>query len=364
MIKTEKAGFSYKGGSMNSECKVNIIVPMYNVSKYLPAFLDSVLKQTYEHYRMYVVDDCSTDNSAEILNEYVSRFEGKLIYLSNEKNEKLGQTRNHGLDEAEKHLAEYTTFLDSDDVIAPDFLDSMIKKAEETDADMVVCGMERIDDATGKVICTEAINGAEKCTDIQKLKDNMAFINPAVYNKLFRTSCIKGVRFKRMLRSEDTCYILEILPKLRTVAYTNKVGYWYRLRTDSLTGIFGANVCKSMFQGFAEMAKLYEQPEFFQYYEVLETQVFIRCLVGGVCRASFSDMKQLKANIREAYTYMNDTFPSWKRNKYLSFGKRRSKNKKEMALKICAYMHRTHTFGIFVWVYYVMLKIFKIDVRM
>ncbi len=349
---------------MNGECKVNIIVPIYNVSKYLPAFLDSVLKQTYERYRMFVVNDCSTDNSVEILNEYIPRFEGKLVYLSNEKNEKMGQTRNRGLDAAEKYPAEYTTFLDSDDIITPDFLDSMIKKAEETAADMVICGMERFEDATGKVICTEAVKGKEKYTDSQNLKDNIAFINPAVYNKLFRTSCIQGVRFKRILRSEDTCYLLEILPKLRTIAYTNKVGYWYRLRNDSLTGAFGTNVCKSMFQGFSEMAKLYEQPEYFQYYEVLETQVFIRCLVGGVCRASFTDMKQLKTNIKEAYAYMNTTFPSWKKNQYLSFGKCRSKNKKEMALKICAYMYRTHTFGIFAWVYYVMLKIFKVDVRM
>lgn len=349
---------------MKGDCRVNIIVPMYNVSRYLPTFLDSVLKQTYKHYRMYVVDDCSTDNSVEILNEYMSRFEGRLLYLSNDRNRKSGQTRNHGLDEAEKYPSEYTAFLDADDIIAPDFLESMIKKAKETDADMVICGMERIEDATGKVICTEAVNGADKYADIQKLKDNMAFINPAVYNKLFRTSCIRGVRFKSMLRSEDTCYLLEILPNLRIVAYTNRVEYWYRVRNDSLTGAFGENVCRSMFQGFAEMAKLYEQSEYSQYYEVLETQVFIRCLVGGVCRASFSDMKKLKTNIREAYTYMNTIFPAWKRNRYLSVGKRRSKNKKEMALKVCAYMHRTHTFGIFVWIYYVMLKVFKMDVRM
>lgn len=349
---------------MNGEGKVNIIVPMYNVSKYLSSFLDSVLMQTYKQYRLYIVDDCSMDDSAKIVNEYKPRFGENLIFLTNSRNVKSGQTRNHGLDEAEKYPAEYTSFLDSDDIIAPDFLDSMIKKAKETNADMVVCGKERIEDATGKVICTEAVNGAEKCMDIQKLKDNMAFINPSVCNKLFRTACIRGVRFKNMLRSEDTCYLLEVLPKLRIIAYTNKVGYRYRLRNDSSTGTFGENVCRSMFQGFAELAKLYEQAEYFQYYEVLETQVFIRCLIGGVCRASFSDMTKINRNIGEAYTYMNTTFPLWKKNPYLCFKSSRSKNKKEMAIKICAYMYRTHTFGIFVWTYYIMLNCFKMDVRM
>lgn len=348
----------------NGEGEVNIIVPMYNVSRYLPAFLESVLRQTYEHYRIYVVDDCSTDNSVEILNKYRIRFEGRLLYMANEKNEKSGQTRNYGLEEAEKYPAEYTTFLDSDDIIMPDFLESMIRKAQDTKADMVICGIERIEDVTGKIICTEAVNGAERCSDIQKMKDDMAFVNPAVYNKLFRTECIRGVRFKRMLRSEDTCYLLEILPKLRTIAYTNQVGYKYRVRHDSLTGAFRESICVSMFQGFAEMAKLYKEQEYLQYYEVLEMQVFIRCLIGGVCRASFSDMKRIKVHVSEAYSYMNATFPLWTKNRYLSAGKRRSKNKKEIALKICAYMYRTHTFGIFVWVYYIMLKIFKMDVRM
>lgn len=349
---------------MRGKSRVNIIVPMYNVSKYLPSFLNSVLNQTYKEYRIFIVNDCSTDNSEEVLKTYIPRFEGRLIYLSNDRNEKMGQTRNRGLEEAEKYPAEYTAFLDSDDVILPDFLENMVKKAEDTHADMVICGMKRIEDVTGKVICLEAVNGLEQCTEILKFKDDMAFVNPAVYNKLFRTSCIKGVRFKRMLRSEDTCYLLEILPKLQTAVFTNKVGYYYRLRNDSLTGAFDENVCRSMFLGFAEMAKLYKQPEYFQFYDVLETQVFIRCLVGGVCRLSFSDMKKMGKNIREAYSYMNATFPLWKTNQYLSFGRRRSNNKKEFALKLCACMYRTHTFGIFVCIYYIMLKILKVDVRM
>lgn len=349
---------------MSGNVRVNIIVPMYNVSKYLPAFLDSVLAQTYKDYRMFVVDDCSTDNSKEILQSYIPLFEGKLVCLANTQNEKSGQTRNHGLDEAEKYPAEYTTFFDSDDIVLPDFLESMVKKAEETNADMVICGMKRFEDKTGKIVCVEAVNGTRKATDIYALRDDMAFINPALYNKLFRTSCIKGVRFKSMLRSEDTCYLLEILPKLKTAVYTNKAGYCYRLRNDSLTGAFGKNVCKSMYEGFSEIAKLYEQPEYSGFQKVLETQVFIRCLCGGVCRTSFSDMKQMNRNIREAYSYMNTTFPQWKCNPFLSFGKQRSRNGKKLALKVCAYMYRTHTFGIFVWIYYIMLKVLKKDVRM
>lgn len=349
---------------MSENVKVNIIVPMYNVEKYLPDFLDSVLAQTYKDYRIFVVDDCSTDNSKEVLEAYRLRFGGRMVALSNAQNEKSGQTRNHGLEEAEKYPAKYTTFLDSDDTVVPDFLESMVRKAEETDADMIICGMVRIEDKTGKVVCIEAVNGTNVGMEISALKDDMAFINPAVYNKLFRSSCIKGVRFKRMLRSEDTCYLLEVLPRLKKAAYTNRIGYYYRLRNDSLTGAFGKNVCKSMYDGFAEIAKMYEQPAYSYFQEVLETQVFIRCLVGGVCRASFSDRKQMMSNIRDAYAYMNTIFPQWKCNPYLSLGKRRSRNGKELALKVCAYMYRTHTFGVFVGVYYIMLKILKKDVRM
>lgn len=344
--------------------KINIIVPVYNVEKYLPEFMESVLAQTFTDYTMFVVNDCSTDCTKNVIATFKSKFGERLHYLENSQNMKQGATRNRGLEEAEYFDADYTAFLDSDDILASDFLESMYQKAIETKADIVVCGMERIDDETGKKICVEAINGPEKKVAILDAIDELAFINPAPYNKLYKSSCIKGVRFKTMLRSEDTCYLLEILPRIQTIVYTNKVGYYYRIRNNSLTGEFGKEVCKSMFQGFSEVAELYKKTKYHPFYEVLETQVFIRSLIGGVCRASFPNMRQMGENITDAYDYMNKIFPEWRRNRYLCFGKQRSKGKKQFALKMCAYMYRMHCFWIFVSVYYIMLKVFKRDVRM
>lgn len=344
--------------------RVNIIVPMYNVAKYLPDFLESVLAQNYSDYTMFVVNDCSTDNSEEILRAYESRFAGKIICLQNKTNVKLGQTRNHGLEVSEQFPAEFTVFLDSDDLISSTFLEDMIRKADETNADMVICGMKRFEDGTGKEVCIESIDGSEEAIGILDALDKLAYINPASYNKLFRSSCIKGVRFKPMLRSEDTCYLMELLPRLKSIVYTGKVAYYYRLRADSLTAACTRDVCQSMFQGFEEMAKVYTQSEYEPFREVLETQVFIRSLVGGVSRGSFHDMKLLLKNIDEAYNYMNETFPKWKQNRYLSIGRQWYRGRKEFALIICAYMYRTHTFFLFVWIYYVMLKVLKRDIRM
>lgn len=344
--------------------KINIIVPVYNVDKYLDAFFESLLNQTFQDYTLFVIDDCSTDNSSEIVKLYKQRFGEKLLYFRNEKNMLLGKTRNRGLEEAEKFESEYTTFLDSDDWIDACFLENLYHAAIQQDCDIVICGIQRFEDTTNRHICTESVNGPTvRRTDLFQF-DELAYINPAVYNKLFRSSKIKGYRFRPMKRSEDTCYFFEILPEMNSLIYTNKATYHYRIRESSLTGTFGNDVCKSMYDGFKDMYKLYQMPKYIGYKEMFETQVFIRCAVGGVCRASFSDMRTTWKNAKEAYSYMNIYMPDWRKNKYLCFCKMHNGNWKQFALKCCALAYKCHLFGIVVWCYYFFLKILKKDVRM
>lgn len=344
--------------------KINIIVPVYNVADYLDAFFESLLAQTFQDYTLFIVNDCSTDSSKDIILSYQERMNDKLLYFENNENIKAGRTRNRGLEESEKCESEYTTFLDSDDWIEPDFLEHLYMTAVQKQCDLVVCGIERFEDGTNKRICVEAVNGpVEPVTNLKDF-DELAYIDPSPGNKLYKSSKIKGYRFLSLKRSEDTCYFFEILPSLSSIVYTNKVAYHYRLNTNSSTGAFEFDVCQSMFDGFRKMYKLYERDEYIPFKEMFQVQIFIRSGCGGVCRASFSNMKNVRKNVRETYKYMNDVMPSWKNNRYLTLGKRRSKNIKQLALKCCALMYKLHIFGLFVWIYYFMLNVLKKDVRM
>ena len=107
--------------------KISVIIPVYNVEKYLRQCLDSVINQTYKDLEIICVDDCSTDNSRQILQEYAKKDE-RIKILYNKKNSKLGPTRNNGLKVA---TGKYIHFLDSDDWLEPNAYETLINDAEK-----------------------------------------------------------------------------------------------------------------------------------------------------------------------------------------------------------------------------------------
>lgn len=114
--------------------KVSVIIPIYNVEKYLAKCLDSVSNQTYKELEIICVNDCSLDNSAKILEEYVLK-DNRIKIVNRGKNGGLSAARNSGLEVA---IGEYVYFIDSDDWIDLDYLEKMVEKIEDNDVDIVV----------------------------------------------------------------------------------------------------------------------------------------------------------------------------------------------------------------------------------
>jgi len=341
---------------------INIILPVYNAEKYLAKLFESILNQSFQDFTLFVVDDCSTDNSGTILSKYSEILGEKMVLIKNLQNIKLGKTRNVGLEMAEKEPSEYTTFLDADDWIEFDHLENMYKKAKEKDADIVVCGIRRIEEDSGRVVCDEAIDGETIILDSRKNLWELAYINPAVYNKLYKTDKILGVRFKDLKRSEDTCYLFEVLSNVNCVAYTNTVGYYYRLRKDSLTGSIQSNVCDSMISGYVELLGEISNKKIV-FWDELVAQFFIRLVFGGVLKASLNNVSALEPMIITVNSFLEEYVPDWRENSYLSM-RVRSKNMKAFLLKICASLYKQ---GLFRWVvvlYRFMLSVAKKDIRM
>lgn len=111
---------------------VSIIVPVFNVEKYLRQCLDSILGQTFNQFEVIIVNDGSTDNSGAICQEYEAR-DNRIVYLEKE-NEGVSEARNLGLDFA---TSEYIIFIDSDDWIEPTYVEVLYEKIEEYQADIV-----------------------------------------------------------------------------------------------------------------------------------------------------------------------------------------------------------------------------------
>ena len=122
--------------------KASIIIPIYNSEKYLEKCIESVLNQTEQSFELILINDGSKDSSEEIMTKYKNKYPDKIKIFSQE-NKGIGETRNRGIKESD---GKYLFFIDNDDTIKKDYLETFINEAEKNDFDMVLGGFETVDE--------------------------------------------------------------------------------------------------------------------------------------------------------------------------------------------------------------------------
>ena len=127
--------------------KVTLIIHVYNSEKYISKCLDSILEQTYKDYEILIVNDGSKDNSQKIINEYKNKYPEKIISIEQE-NKGVSETRNESIKRAN---GEYIMFIDNDDYLDKDYIETFVNEIEKKDYDIVLGGYRRITE-TGKVL--------------------------------------------------------------------------------------------------------------------------------------------------------------------------------------------------------------------
>ncbi|MEZ3505559.1 MAG: glycosyltransferase [Lachnospiraceae bacterium] len=343
--------------------KVNVIVPVYNVAPYLSKFFESLLGQTFQDFDVWVVNDKSTDDSLDIIEYFSDKFSGRMHIINNAVNLGLCATRNVGLDCCNSQ-GEYILMLDSDDYIDCRFIEKMVYYADQYHADITICGLERFDDKTDKIVCTEMVNNPEQI--ITDIKDFALFgyMNPVVWNKLFRRTVIADIRFTTIKRSEDTVFLFSILPNVNSIKFINEVLYHYRLRDASLSGAITDEIYESMLEGFKEAKDFFARDKkYSDYMELFVVQMFIRCGIGGACRLSFRNMRKAPFYVNKTGRFMDDAFPEWRSNKYLTLSCLQKKSIYACAVCCAALLYKCHLFLLAVYFYWFMSSICKKDYR-
>lgn len=211
--------------------KVSIIVPVYNVEKYLAKCLDSLVNQTLEDVEIIVVDDGSRDNSKQIIDEFQTKYPDKIKSFVKE-NGGLSDARNFGLDRAN---GEYIGFVDSDDYVTTEMFEEMYFLAQKYDAEMVICNLQKVDE-NGKIIqkLTQVPNMPEKI-DLAKNLSVFSDLGYFACNKLFRKELFENKRFKKGVHFEDIQLVPQLLLGCKTLAQTQNYHYQYLERQDSIT---------------------------------------------------------------------------------------------------------------------------------
>lgn len=270
---------------MIEKIKVSVIIPIYNVEKFLPKCLVSLEAQTLEEIEIILVNDGSTDNCAEIVKKFQNKTEKQIQYIEKE-NGGSSAARNDGLKVAK---GEYIAFIDGDDYIDKDYLEVLYQSAKEENADVVICGYKQVDE-DGKVLkIKKQIEGRED------LPSPGVFV---VWAHLFRKSLIQknnlsfpvGKIFEDVMFSTVSKYKADVV---HVLPYT---GYNYVQRRGSIMHSGVLKTDRFPFQEFEstidKLCKdIEEEKRLYLYYEML---FFFAGFLFVYCRrAKYIDIKRL-----------------------------------------------------------------------
>lgn len=202
-------------------------MPIYNAEKYLRESIESVLNQTYTEFELLLINDRSTDKSKEICQEY-SNNDCRIKLLENDSDlHGPGPTRNIGLDHA---TGEYIYFMDADDWIDQNLLLCVVKRMEDTNADIVQFGV--VYERKGKINPDKYYwKGKELLTKDDIKQDFFKFWKDnrhSLWLYLFRREVVNNIRFENIIIGEDISYVMDALSNANEIAFIAKPFYHYR----------------------------------------------------------------------------------------------------------------------------------------
>lgn len=225
---------------MSKTPEISVIIPIYNVEKYLRECLDSVINQSLKNIEIICVNDGSTDETGKIIDEYINK--DNRIKKIEQKNKGVAVARNRGYDKA---IGKYVIFLDSDDVFEPNMLEEMIERAKKTDADIVICREKGFYSDTGKFF---EINWPYKNKLIPKANIFNINTNPDSilnlctlwpWDKLYKKEFLDKINIKWCINreleaSEDLVYVGETLARAEKITVLDKIFIKHRIHNKSL----------------------------------------------------------------------------------------------------------------------------------
>lgn len=214
-------------------CKLSIIMPIYNKSKYLGNILDSIKRQEFKDFECILVDDGSTDGSQLICDNY-SENDDRFITI-HKSNSGVSDARNVGL---KKSKGKYITFIDADDSIESDYLLKLVKDIELNNVDIVIVTMKKIWENNSKIeYINTSLNGIYR---FKKIMPNFAEIQLSTgifgfsCGKILRRDLIGNYLFDTSITlAEDFDFYLKLYPKVKTIYFDNNCFYGYLQETEN-----------------------------------------------------------------------------------------------------------------------------------
>lgn len=292
--------------------KVSVIVPIYNASKYLSRSIESILNQSYENLEIILIDDCSTDNSKEIIKKYALK-DTRIKPFYSEVNQGVSKSRNIGLKSVS---GDYVMFMDADDYIVKDMIKIMLEKAIKYNSDMI--------DSYHLIIYNNKTFLEHKPLKEDLIlgnKDNIEMITKSSYitGKLINTKLLNGLLFNENLRRyEDLVFEHELKLRVNNYCLIKDVLYYYYQVTGSLINTLGEKH-KVYLEAAKIVLDLYKN-ENKESRLTIESMLFTNAFLTGITKVIKND-ESLEYNEKLLKDYLEESskiFKTYKENKYIN----------------------------------------------
>ena len=299
------------------ECRkaVSVIVPCYNVSKYVRRCVDSIMNQSYPYIELIAINDSSTDDTFSVLQSIEKDYQGngkciKLINLTS--NVGLGTVRDIGVDNA---TGQYIMFVDSDDWISLGCISSCVSLMEKYQADMIEFGYKRTSEYIPPILQSVQddlmFKICESNIEIEKQSDHIAC------NKLFRTDIIKknGIKFKYRI-FEDTLFTRKYAFCCTRAVFVENVFYSYYCNQSSITSSIDISKLENI-ERINEIIELYNSKGFYDNKKIY-IEKSIEPLLKNLIRISYSTHRKFCFSLPQS-EYAKRTQPfidSFNKNKF------------------------------------------------
>lgn len=318
---------------------VSVIVPVYNVEKYLDECLSSLVNQTLSELEIIVVNDGTKDNSQSIIDHYVKQYPNKVVSLIKE-NGGLGDARNYGIPYAK---GEYIGFVDSDDIVHLEMYEKMFNKAKLEDSDLVLCDLEYFYETSSEKMVKEGLVQIENI-DVNKT----VFLSPLfAWNKLYRKSLFieSGLKYPIGLWYEDIPVTVPFFTLAKKISYVHETLIYYRQRSTSIMGSVDNPKVKDIFDIMHLCLTYFKDHNLLEtYHDELEFLFLEHLMLNGGFRFLLSH--KYKDYLAFSIDTLDLNFPHWRNNKYLFTLPRRYQ----------IYIKYMHSFMIYPFSIYLKLK--------
>lgn len=296
---------------------VSVVVPIYNVGKYLEKCLVSITNQVFEDFEVVLIDDGSTDCSREVAEKFVKKNPEK-FKLVHQENRGSSEARNKGLLYA---TGDYICFVDSDDYLEPLYLKEMYDQAKKNDADMVFCAFASVDEWGNiiKEIHEQGFMEGEAYSIYGK--PELLLTQNAPWNKMYKRSIISenGLLFTSNVWYEDLRFVKKYMAFCEKCIYCDKVLYNYLIRSGSIMNSMASERNLEIIGAIQEIQEFYQKElGTNQFWNEIEFIAIDHMYISTTVRLIRAHGKNSKELIGKLVHKFKGEFPDYRRNPYIS----------------------------------------------